>query len=77
MLQVEGHALFANAGLVQLFAGIINNSGKLSGSAKHVLGILTHRGWQGAMAESRALAHEAIQRRAQQVLPHAWVNGGG
>ena len=69
VLQVEGSALFANAALLQRFTGIVENLGKVARSVDHVFCILAHGRRQGAMAQGRALAQKAVERRAQQVLP--------
>ena len=76
VLQVEGRALFANAALILRFAGVIENLGKVARSVDHIFCILAHRRGQRAVAQGRALAHEAVERRAQQVFPHAGVYAG-
>ena len=76
VLQVEGRALFANAGLILHFAGIVENFGKLARSVEHVFCILAH-GWrQRAVTKGRALAKEPVERRAQHIFPHAGVHAG-
>ena len=77
VLQVEGRARFANAALFLHFAGIVENLGKVARSADHVFRILAHGGRQRAVPQGRALAYEAVERRTQQVFPHAGAHAGG
>ena len=71
VLQIEGRALFANAALTLRFAGVVENSGKVACRVDHVFCILAYRWRQRAVAKGRALAHEAVEGRAQQIFPHA------
>ena len=77
MLQVEGRARLADAGLLQRLARIVDDLGHVARSAEHVFGILAYGGRQRAVAERCPLAHEAVKRRAQHIFPHAGVGAGG
>ena len=73
MLEVERTAGFANKALVHAFARIVHHMGQVGCGLEHVFGILAHCRGQGAVAQSRAFAHEAIKGGAQGVFPQAGI----